>query len=487
MGKRQDWSLTACIFLLLSLALQIHCSSQTRFPSHKRGVGLSGDTSHFNSIRRENVLSLKEKDLIKQLPGQPSVSFRQYGGYVAVNEPASRFLYYYFVEAIKPNKSTPLVLWFNGGPACSSVGLGAFEELGPFRVHSDGKTLFRNPYSWNNEANMLFFEGPVTVGFSYSSTPFDAEKFGEQGDKLTAEDNYMFFVNWLERFPEYKGREIYIAGESYAGHYIPELAQIILHRNKQTFINLQGILIGNPGLDALTEHENENEFMLSHGLVTQKDIEEYNKVCHGDSFNMEECTKIMVAKFDYTDSKVLNIYNIYALVCQNSTLSSKPKKRTTIMEVDPCSGNYVKAYLNRENVQEAMHANTTKLPYEWNSCNDDLNLLWTETDKDVSMTPILHELMGKGVRVMIYSGDVDLAVPFTSTVAVLKEMNLTVVKEWRPWFTGGQLGGFTEDYKGNLTYATVKGAGHMVPTDKPIHALNIFTSFIRNTPLPHTP
>jgi len=77
---------------------------------------LSGDTSHFNSVSRENVLSLKEKDLIEKLPGQPSgISFRQYGGYVAVNEPATRFLYYYFVEAIKPSKSTPLVLWFNGG------------------------------------------------------------------------------------------------------------------------------------------------------------------------------------------------------------------------------------------------------------------------------------------------------------------------------------------------------------------------------------
>jgi hypothetical protein len=35
------------------------------------------------------------------------------------------------------------------GPGCSSLGYGAFEELGPFRVNSDGKTLYRNPYAWN--------------------------------------------------------------------------------------------------------------------------------------------------------------------------------------------------------------------------------------------------------------------------------------------------------------------------------------------------
>lgn len=36
------------------------------------------------------------------------------------------------------------------GPGCSSLGYGAMEELGPFRVNSDGKTLYRNEYAWNN-------------------------------------------------------------------------------------------------------------------------------------------------------------------------------------------------------------------------------------------------------------------------------------------------------------------------------------------------
>ena len=34
---------------------------------------------------------------------------------------------------------------------------------------------------------------------------------------LVALDAYAFLVNWLERFPQYKHREFYIAGESYAG------------------------------------------------------------------------------------------------------------------------------------------------------------------------------------------------------------------------------------------------------------------------------
>lgn len=62
-------------------------------------------------------------------------------------------------------------------------------------------------------------------------------------------DNYVFLRHWFERFPEYRDRELYIAGESYAGHYIPQLAEFILHmndRNKEVnIINIQGTIVCN--------------------------------------------------------------------------------------------------------------------------------------------------------------------------------------------------------------------------------------------------
>ncbi|XP_020881469.1 putative serine carboxypeptidase-like 53 isoform X2 [Arabidopsis lyrata subsp. lyrata] len=232
MGKLQDRSITTCLFLFFLQASQIHCTSQShvrnRLYRSKRGIDSSIDTSHLNAIRHLSVsLSLqnisgvnqqeqRERDRIENLPGQPSVSFTQYGGYVTVNESAGRSLYYYFVEATKTKESSPLVLWLNGGPGCSSL-YGAFQELGPFRIHSDGKTLYTNPYSWNNVANILFLESPAGTGFSYTNTTTDMEN---PGDMKAAADNYVFLVKWLERFPEYKGREFYIAGESYAGHYV---------------------------------------------------------------------------------------------------------------------------------------------------------------------------------------------------------------------------------------------------------------------------
>jgi hypothetical protein len=36
---------------------------------------------------------------------------------------------------------------------CSSLAYGAMQEVGPFRVKSNGKTLHKNNYSWNYGIN----------------------------------------------------------------------------------------------------------------------------------------------------------------------------------------------------------------------------------------------------------------------------------------------------------------------------------------------
>lgn len=45
---------------------------------------------------------------------------------------------------------------------------------------------------------------------------------------FAAEDAYIFLVNWFERFPQYKHREFYMAGESYAGESIFEISVFYL-------------------------------------------------------------------------------------------------------------------------------------------------------------------------------------------------------------------------------------------------------------------
>ena len=91
---------------------------------------------------------------------------------------------------------------------------------------------------------MLYLESPVGVGFSYAA---DTGVYKVMGDNMTASDSLQFLLRWLDRFPEYKGRDFFIVGESYAGHYIPELATAIqvarITRPAETPISLKGIAV----------------------------------------------------------------------------------------------------------------------------------------------------------------------------------------------------------------------------------------------------
>ncbi|KAJ8622730.1 hypothetical protein MRB53_031259 [Persea americana] len=421
----------------------------------------------------------KEADKIGKLPGQPgAVDFAQYGGYLTVDHKAGRALFYYFVEAVGSNHSSkPLLLWLNGGPGCSSFGYGAMEELGPFRVKSDGKTLFRNPFAWNNEANVLFLESPAGVGFSYSNTTSD---YGLSSDSRTAKDAYVFLVNWLERFPEYKRREFYIAGESYAGHYVPQLAHAIIQQNElanNTIINLKGIAIGNALINDLTDELGMYDFFWSHALMSDENIDRIHKNCDFSSTNSTSKPCYEVSDYDLGS---LDIYNIYAPLCFSSSLTTPPKK-PSVMNYDPCSDYYVSAYLNRPEVQEALHANVTKLDHRWSGCSI---VIPEWGDSPDTVLPILEELMAKGLRVWVYSGDVDGRLPVTSTRYSLNKLKLPVKTPWQAWYVNQEVGGYSAVYKGDLTLATVRGAGHEVPSYQPIRALAMIKFFLAGKPLP---
>ncbi|KAL9367805.1 hypothetical protein Peur_039004 [Populus x canadensis] len=482
-------------FLIVSCSIaQIEAGTrQSEALGHLYKAKLEGnsnvDSALFQAIDHVDISKFhrqegsKEKDRIESLPGQPKVEFSQYGGYVTVDKSAGRALYYYFVEAQHSKESSPLLLWLNGGPGCSSLAYGAMQELGPFRVYSDGKKLYKNRYSWNYAANVLFLESPAGVGFSYSNTTSDYEK---SGDKRTAEDNYVFLVNWLERFSEYKDREFYISGESYAGHYVPELAHTILYHNKKakkTIINLKGILIGNAVINPETDTIGMYDYLGSHAIISDVLVHKVRTHCNF-SFNAtpqpDECNEAVdeVRK----DTHHIDIYNIYAPSCFHKNTTEKPKK-PSLVNFDPCSDYYVYAYLNRPDVQEAMHANVTKLTHDWEPCSD---VITSWSDSPSTIIPLLQELMANGLRVWIFSGDTDARVPVTSTQYSINKMKLQVKTEWHPWYLKGEVGGYTQVYRGDLAFATVRGAGHQVPTYQPLRALSLIKHFLDGTSLPDT-
>ncbi|XP_057782946.1 serine carboxypeptidase 1-like [Salvia miltiorrhiza] len=406
---------------------------------------------------------LKEADMVATLPGQPQVNFSQYSGYVTVDPNAGRALFYYFAES-EDSSTKPLVLWLNGGPGCSSLGAGAMTELGPFRVNPDGKTLWYNQYSWNTVANVIFLESPAGVGFSYSNTSSDYTT----GDAQTAQDAYTFLVNWLERFPEYKTREFYITGESYAGHYVPQLASLIMQNNKitnQTVINLKGIALGNALIDFEDYRRGYFEYLWTHALISDEMHQGILDYCNFSS-GPDLSDKCMSYKYEVDDA-VADVYpyNIYVPWCSSPDYSS-------ISGYDQCSDDYVDSYLNTLQVQTALHAAITS---PWAACNPNIGRNWKDSPDTILST--IKELMADGLRVWIYSGDTDSVVPVTATRYSMAKLEIPVKTPWQPWFIQLEVGGYVVEYE-NVTFVSVRGAGHFVPSYQRQGALILFSSFL---------
>ncbi|KAH9321515.1 hypothetical protein KI387_016154, partial [Taxus chinensis] len=402
------------------------------------------------------------KDRINVLPGQPSnVNFAQYSGYINVDKKAGRALFYWLIEATDDAQSKPLLLWLNGGPGCSSVAFGEAEEIGPFHINSDGKTLFLNPYSWNKLANILFLDSPAGVGFSYTNTSSDIL---ESGDKRTAEDSFIFLTNWLEKFPQYKDRDFYISGESYGGHYVPQLAQVIYRRNKglaNPIINLKGYMVGNAVTDDFHDQVGIFEYMWSHGMISDNSYRMLNIFC--DFSSLVHSSHLCEIATNYADAEMGKIdpYSIYTPPCSNGTGTSGKQHRKRnpwrhlFGEYDPCTEKYSELYFNLPEVQKALHANVSGIPYRWTTCSDAVGDHWRDSPR--SMLPIYRELIKAGLRIWMFSGDTDAVIPITSTRYSINALKLRTVTHWHPWYDDGQVGGWTQEYEG-LTFVTIRGA-----------------------------
>jgi cathepsin A (carboxypeptidase C) len=134
-------------------------------------------------------------------------------------------------------------------------------ELGPCRVDKGGQDTTRNPYSWNSNANVIFLDQPVNVGFSYS------EGSSVSTTEAAAEDVYAFLQVLLAALPQFAKAPFHLTGESYAGHYIPAMAKVIADRNREwralrrhkepdvLEIQLKSLAIGNGLTDPLIQYK----------------------------------------------------------------------------------------------------------------------------------------------------------------------------------------------------------------------------------------
>ncbi|KAF0705753.1 hypothetical protein AaE_014378, partial [Aphanomyces astaci] len=373
------------------------------------------------------------------------INFDQYAGHIPLPSNGQK-MFYWLVESESNPSTDPLVLWLS--PGCSSLG-GFFTELGPFVVQSD-LSIKRNPYAWNRKANMVFLESPAGVGFSQPLL-----NASEYNDDFTADRSREFLKQFLELYPQYKNREFYITGESYAGMYIPFLVYKLVTDPVEN-LHLTGFAIGNPYTDQKTDGKAYMDYYYTHGLISIEAYRAVQRDCQPTElwlcqFGHPGCSpKCAVtyqeAKFSI-DLEHLNPYYIYGDVCLLQGNESQVLKYHNVRplthrgNIGPCTDAFTNIYLNQPQVLAAIHASGGN---SWTDCNHNVTRRYTLSLSSLDKYPTI---LNAGLKGLIYSGDADAIVNFIGTQRWLTDdgLNLTVTEKWQAWFgPDKQLAGYTE-------------------------------------------
>lgn len=386
-------------------------------------------------------------------------------------------------------------------------------EIGPFRV-KDENTLVANQGAWNKDANLLFVDQPIGVGLSTADTDSYIHELPEM-----AADMLTFLDNYFKIFPEQQQHEIYIAGESYAGQYIPYLADAINARNRNLTnnpqlkeqgiqaIDLKGVLIGNGWIDPVEQYLSYVPFAYSTGLVKQgssvaASIEVRQREClkaladmPSVSINVEKCDAILdtllqemflATNLPKTDSNAcVNIYDIRLKDTFSSCGMNWPED---LAQVTP--------YLRRPEVLAALNIDQEE-QVRWKECSGPVGQAFKAKNSPPANT-IIPRILEAGVQVLMFNGDQDLICNHlgnTKLIAALKwgpgagearPAKSAPVKELggfkdseveESWYVGGEAAGTYQSGR-NLTYVKVFNASHMVPFDVPEVSRTLLNQFI---------
>ncbi|XP_054792229.1 serine carboxypeptidase-like 42, partial [Prosopis cineraria] len=288
---------------------------------------------------------------------------------------------------------------------------------------------------------------------------------------------------------------------SYAGHYIPQLADLLLDHNTRSTgfkFNIKGVAIGNPLLKLDRDIPATYEFFWSHGMISDETGLAVMNDCDFQDYvlpsphNESHSCNLAIAEADRVVGNYINDYDVILDVCYPSIaeqeLRLKKMASKISLGVDVCMDYEGDFYFNLPEVQKALHANSTSLPYSWSMCSDFLN--YSDSDGKINILPILRKILQNGIPVWVYSGDQDSVVPLLGSRTLMRElardMKMKITVPYRAWFHKGQVGGWVTEYGNLLTFATVRGAAHMVPYAQPSRALQLFTSFVSGRRLPNT-
>ncbi|ORX63103.1 prepro-carboxypeptidase Z [Hesseltinella vesiculosa] len=395
---------------------------------------------------------------------------QQYSGYLDAGN--NEHYFFWFFESRTNPDTAPLTVWLNGGPGCSSM-IGLWQELGPCRVNADGtQDVYNDAGSWNKVSNMLFFDQPSGVGFSYGA---DNVHSTYQAAPLS----YNLIQNFLKAFPKYQKNDFHFYGESYGGHYVPEFADYILQQNLNlaqgnVHVNLKSIGVGNGITDALIQNQYYQPMACNstYGSVLSPTD------CQTMLDNLPKCTSMTQkcyatgsdadceAADNYCGSNVMGIYD-------NSGRSYYDVR--TSQEIPSTYINF----LNQSSTMAAIGATS-----QYTECSNPVgNKFYPTGDDSRNFAPNVTDLLNHGVQVLLYAGDADYICNWMGNYAWSNQFDFNGADAYRsqqlaPFNVNGkEVGQFKQG--GNLTFVRIYEAGHEVPYYQPEASLQMFTNQVQ--------
>ncbi|KAK5992097.1 Carboxypeptidase Y-like protein [Cladobotryum mycophilum] len=387
---------------------------------------------------------------------------KQYSGYLD-DEANDKHLFYWFFESRNDPANDPVILWLNGGPGCSSL-TGLFLELGPSKIDKNEKLVF-NPHAWNTNASVIFLDQPVNTGFSYSNR-------GVTTTTAASKDIYALLTLFFTQFPEYSKQPFHIAGESYAGHYIPVFASDILsHQNRN--INLKSILIGNGLTDPVNQYPQYRPMACGQGgykAVLDK------ASCQDMDSALPNCLKQIKACYASNGTSARTCASATSY-CNNNLLGPFQETGTNVYDVRiPCTGgglcypamDWISKWLNQASVKQALGVEVDS----FESCNNQINAGFVNSGD--WMTPYVNRVPSilAQIPVLVYAGDADFICNWLGNQAWTNaldwpghnDFNAATAQDLK--IGGGKSYGTVKSAKG-LSFMRIFGAGHMTPMDQP--------------------
>lgn len=284
--------------------------------------------------------------------------------------------------------------------------------------------------------------------------------------------------------------QLYIAGESYAGQWIPYVAKAILDHNaanKRHEWNLQGLLIGNGWISGPDQYISYIPFAYEAGLLTagsQADTVARNqeKKCleelqsgGADKVDVGVCEAIMqeILRTTQGDKGCINMYDVR----KHDTYPSCGMNWPEDLE-------FVTPYLRRDDVIKALHINDDKKT-GWVECNNQVSAAFSARNSKPSMD-LLPGLLEK-MPIILFSGDKDLICNHIGTENLINnlsfngalgmEMSSGMTAPRRAWTFEGEPAGQYQTAR-NLTYLRFYNSSHMVPFDYPRRTRDMLDRFM---------